>query len=64
MLPNPELCSLQLAEGSGFVVHSGGSTLHMDTLLGPLLFRLGSYQGAVGRVAFSSWDTFSERVTW
>lgn len=35
----------------------GVKTLHMDTVcLDPLQFRLVSYHGAVGRVAFSSWD--------
>lgn len=35
----------------------GVNTLHMDTdSLDPLQFRLVSYHGAVGRVAFSSWD--------
>lgn len=52
--PWPLLPSASREEG---VVFLGVNTLHMDTdSLDPLQFRLVSYHGAVGRVAFSSWD--------
>lgn len=65
MLPTHRLCSLQLAEGRGLVVFLGFNTLHMGTVsLDPLQLRLVSYHGALGSVAFSSWDIHFDRVTW